>query len=271
MLGLTISTNAQSDLIVKDNLLYTHTKLYHSHSGSALSLIDTGSSLCVIDSTFAIDKLGISLTDTNKVLVNSTTNMMPTCLVDSVNFCGKIYRDVPCVVADLKGTFQQYAPNFIIGADILRDRALVFNLTLKKLCPVRNNKIRKAGVKLTWKDFKRDSGVPLLFIIFKAKILGKDILFAFDTGSRTNKLPSNIHPASPELIQRETANLSSKLKIETLKCYKNITFQIDKNHYTLDFFEGNKTYGTLNWNFFGGHSFILDYNERCLVILPLEK
>lgn len=264
------SVIAQTDLVVKDSLLYTYTKLYSLHSDSTLSLIDTGSSLCAIDSTYAVDKMGICLNETNKVRVNSRTNKLSTCLIDSVSFCGKIYRKVPCIVADLKGIFQKYAPDFVIGADILRDRTLVFNLSSKKLYPVRNKTIKKEAVKLTWKDCKRYPDVPLSFIIFEAKISGEDVFFAFDTGSRTNKLPINFHPSSPELIQRETANLSSKLKTKTLKCYKNITFQIEKKQYALDFFEGNYTYGLLNLEFLGGHSFILDYRKRNLVILPSE-
>lgn len=262
------SLRAQSDLIVKDSLLYTYAILNSLHTDSTLSLIDTASSLCVIDSTYAVDVMGVCLNDTNQVLVNSRTDRLSTCLMDSVSFCGKTYRNVPCIVADLKGVFQKYAPDFVIGADILRDRALVFNLSSERLYPAPNGKIK--GVKLTWKDSKRYSGVPLSFIIFEAEMSGKDVCFAFDTGSRTNKLPANFHPSSPELIQRETANLSSKLKKNTLRCYRNITFQIEKNQYTLDFFEGNYAYGLLNLDFLGGHSFILDYRKRCLVILPSE-
>ena len=140
----------------------------------------------------------------------------------------------------------------------------------KKLYPVRNKAIKKEGMKLTWKDGKHYPNVPLSFIIFETKMSGKDVYFAFDTGSRANKLPMNFHPSSPELIQRETANLSSKLMEKTLRCYRNITFQIGKNEYTLDFLEGNYAYGLLNLEFLGGHSFILDYKKRCLVILPAE-
>ena len=262
------SLRAQSDLIVKDSLLYTYAILHSLHSDSSLSLIDTGSSLCVIDSTYAVDKIGVCLNDTNQVRVNSRTDKLSTCLMDSVNFCGKTYRNVPCIVADLKGVFQKYAPDFVIGADILRDRALIFNLSSKRLYPAPNEKIK--GMKLTWKDSKRYPGIPLSFIIFETKISGEDVDFAFDTGSRTNKLPMNFHPSSPELIQRETANLSSKLTERTLRCYRNITFQIEKNQYTLDFFEGNYAYGLLNLEFLGGHSFMLDYRKRFLVILSSE-
>ena len=54
---LTLSSIAytQSNLIVKDSLLYTYTELSLSHADSTLSLLDTGCSLCVIDSTFAVD------------------------------------------------------------------------------------------------------------------------------------------------------------------------------------------------------------------------
>lgn|SRR5574344_89640 len=267
---LTLSSIAytQSNLIVKDSLLYTYTKLSLSHADSTLSLLDTGCSLCVIDSTFAVDIMRLQINGKNRVLVNSNKNRLSTCIIDTVVFCAKIYKKVPCIVADLRGVYQKYAPNFIIGADILSDRPLKFDLFSRKLYPIKKDRSIKDGVKLSWKDSKQYSGFPTDYIILNAQIHGKEVCFAFDTGSRTNKLPLNFQPSSPILIQRESANISNKLKIRTVKYYKDITFLLDRKLYTLNFFEGNKAFGTLNLDFLEGHSFVLDYRERNLVILP---
>jgi hypothetical protein len=58
-------------------------------------------------------------------------------------------------------------------------------------------------------------------------------------------------------------------RAKTLKCYNNITIRIEKEQYALDFLRGiilmPIKYG-IPW----GHSFILDYRKRKLVILPSE-
>lgn len=267
---LTLSSVAytQSNLILKDSLLYTYTRLSSSHADSTLSLLDTGCTLCVIDSTFAIDIMSLQINNQNKILVNSNKDRLSTCIMDTVVFCDRIYKEVPCMVVDLRGIYQKYAPNFIIGADILSDRPLKFDFSSRKLYPIKNDNSIKDGIKLSWKDSKQYPGIPIGYIIFNAQISGKEIRFAFDTGSRTNKLPLNFQPSSPELVQRESANISNKLNTRTVKYYKDITFQLGKKQYTLNFFEGNKTFGILSLDFLKGHSFVLDYRERNLVILP---
>lgn len=267
---LTLSSVAytQSNLILKDSLLYTYVRLSSSCTDSTLSLVDTGCTLCVIDSTYAVDIMRLKINGQNKVLVNSNEKRLSTCIVDTVVFCNKIYKEVPCMVVDLKGIYQRYAPNFIIGADILRDRPLKFDFSSRRLYPIKNDKSIKNGIKLSWKDSKQYLGIPIGYIIFNVRINNQEIHFAFDTGSRTNKLPLDFQPSFPEFIQRESANISNKLKIRTVKYYKDIAFQLENKQYTLNFFEGNKTFGILSLDFLKGHSFILDYRKRNLVLLP---
>lgn len=267
-LALSCIAHAQSKLILKDSLLYTNIRFSSSHADSTLSLLDTGCSLCVIDSTFAVDALNLKINQQNKVLVNSNDNRLSTCIIDTIVFCDRIYKEVPCMVVDLKGIYQEYAPKFIIGASILSDRPLKFDFTSGTLYPIKYDKSIKNGLKLSWKDSKQYSDIPIGYIIFDTEINGKEVRLAFDTGSKTNKLPSNFQLPSPILVQRESANLNNKLKTRTVKYYKDITIRLGKSQYTLNFFEGNKSFGLLNLDFLKGHSFVLDYRERYLLILP---
>ena len=86
-----------------------------------------------------------------KQVVNGKKDGLPTCIVDSIEFCGKLYHKVPCLVADLKGIFLEYAPDFIVGGDILRDRPLKFNRTSMMIEPF-TGKHEKGSIILKWKD-----------------------------------------------------------------------------------------------------------------------
>jgi hypothetical protein len=256
----------QSELVIKDSLLYTHTDLSTTKIISVLSLIDTGSSLCVIDSIFAKDSMEINIMDDEKVLVNTKTNLLSTCIVDSVKFCGKVYRKVYCIVANLRETFQEYAPDFIIGADILRDRPLKFNRSSMIIEPVKKRK--REGTVLKWESSDAYSSIPVGYMVFETKIQGENACFVFDTGSRNNKLPNNIHMEPSGFLQKESADINHQLATQQLRLYKNVKFQIGKQTFTLDFLEGKKEYGLLGLDFLGGHSFILNYGEKTLEILP---
>ena len=76
MFVFVLLAHGQSKLIIKDSLLYTHTDLLTTKSFSVLSLIDTGCSLCVIDSTFAKDTIGLIIEEHERVSVNTKSNRM---------------------------------------------------------------------------------------------------------------------------------------------------------------------------------------------------
>lgn len=261
------SIKGQNAFTVKDGFLYTHIDLFSTITMSVESLIDTGCSLCVIDSTFARDSMGVEIMVKEKILVNTKKNKLPVCVIDSVKFCGKLYRKVYCLVANLKTTYQSYAPNFIVGADILRDRPLKFNKNSMKIETPTENK-RKGGTIIKWKDRNGISDIPNEYIIFETKIQGQKYIFAFDTGSKGNKLPNGIQLEHSETIQRETADINHKLTIQKIKLYKNVKIQIGKLVFKLDFLEGKRNYGLLSLDLVDGHSFILDYKKRTLEILP---
>ena len=101
MLLFCLCTYGQAELKEKDSLLYTSIEVYSHRVQSVAALVDTGCSLCVVDSTFARDSLGVAMPDKLKLMVNSRDNRMPTCVVDSIRFCGKTYRQVLCIIINL--------------------------------------------------------------------------------------------------------------------------------------------------------------------------
>ena len=84
-----VASVGQSSLIEKDGFLYTNTILYSEKDIPVLSLIDTGCSLCVIDSTFVSKNIVINSLDSNYVLINSNNYKVSFCVIDSLFFCGK--------------------------------------------------------------------------------------------------------------------------------------------------------------------------------------
>ena len=265
MLFFCLCTYGQAELKEKDSLLYTSVEVYSHKMQTVAALVDTGCSLCVVDSTFAKDSLGIAMPDKLKLMVNSRDNRMPTCVVDSVRFCGKTYRQVLCIIINLKGKFQRFAPDFILGADILKDRPLRFDYETRTISPYLGN--NKGGIVLKWKDSHKFTDIPMNFIVFETRIQGQHVRLVFDTGSRNNKLPNDIRIAPSGTIQKETANVSQQLTIKQVRQYKGVTFGLGKQTIALDFIEGEDNYGLLSLNFLKGHSFILNYKEKKLEIL----
>ena len=105
------------------------------------------------------------------------------------------------------------------------------------------------------------------YIILDSKINGKKVRFAFDTGSKNNKLQRGLYVGEPELIQKETANIGNKLSIKAAELCRNVTFKIGKDEYTLDFVIGDRNIGLLNIEFLHGRSFILNYKKQTLELL----
>ena len=64
-----------------------------------------------------------------------------------------------------------------------------FDFSSRKLYPIKNDNSIKDGIKLSWKDSKQYPGIPIGYIIFNVQISGKEIRFAFDTGSIFKKVP----------------------------------------------------------------------------------
>ena len=260
-----LAVKGQSAFSVKDGFIYSNTVLYTDKALDVESMIDTGCSLCLIDSTFA-DTSGLNILNDEKQVVYGKQDGLTTCIVDSIEFCGKLYHKVPCLVADLRGIFLEYAPDFIVGGDILRDRPLKINRTSMMIEPFAG-KHEKGSIIMKWKDYKSEPDIPALFIMFEAIIDGQKYNFAFDTGSKGNKLPIDIQLEPTDTIQRETADINNKLTVKQQKEYKNVNLRISSHNFEFDFFEGKKKFGLLSLDLVNGHSFILNYKDRTLEIL----
>lgn len=262
-----LTAKTQSKLIFKDKFMYTDVQVFNEKKAHSIaSLIDTGSSLCIIDSTFAVDLCGIKESELQPMFVNRTKDKVSSVFIDSLFFCGKTYHKVYCLVADLTGLYQKYAPRFIIGADILKSGAWKFDLKKNIIEPYDcNNKVR--GIVYKWKNHVDYPDVAIDYIIFDSKVNGKKTRFAFDTGCKNNKLQHGLCVGEPEQIQKETANIGTKLSVRAAELCKNVTFKIGKNEYTLDFIISGGNIGLLNIEFLQGRSFVLNYKKQTFEIL----
>lgn len=154
MLAVSFAAKAQSKLIFKDKFMYTDVQVFNETKKHSIpSLIDTGCSLCVIDSIFAIDSCGIKEDELQTIPVNQTKDKISSAFIDSMFFCGKTYHKVYCLVADLTGLYQKYAPKFIVGANILRSGAWKFDMEKNIVEPYDYNNKTK-GIIYKWKTMK---------------------------------------------------------------------------------------------------------------------
>ena len=258
---------AQSKLTFKDQFMYADVLVANKKDiHNVLSLIDTGSSLCMIDSTFAVDSCGVKENELKTALVNETQIKISSATIDSIHFCGKTYCKVHCLIVDLMGIYQKYAPKFIVGANIFKSGAWKFDMERSIIEPYNANK-RAVGTVFKWKNHKDYSDVAIDYIIFDSKIDGKKTRFAFDTGCKNNKLQRNFYTGATEKIQKETANIENKLSIKTVDLCRDVKFKIDKSEFTLDFVIGDYNIGLLNIEFLQNHSFILNYKKQTLELL----
>ena len=117
----TTSIIAQSQITIKNNLMYVDVTVYNSGLGSTIreTTIDTGASVCAIDSTYAVDSCQIKGERVNATMGNTMGKKINTSYVylDSIAFGGVVYTNVRCYLVDMAGTLQQLAPKFIIGGN----------------------------------------------------------------------------------------------------------------------------------------------------------
>lgn len=267
MFAVIITAKSQSKLVFKDKFMYSNAQIFNDKNEYSISsLIDTGSSLCIIDSIFAIDSCGIKESELETVYVNQNRTKISTTIIDSLVFCGKTYTKIHCLVADLSGIYQKYAPKYIIGANILKQGAWKFDMEKSIIEPYDYNK-KAEGVVYKWKNHMSYSDVAIDYIVLDGKVGGKNTRFIFDTGCKSNKLQLDIYDGPVELIQKESADIGNKLSVKTEQLCRNVKFKVGKDEFVLDFIIGNKKLGYLNIEFLQGHSFILNYRKQILEVL----
>lgn len=270
-LSVVLSTTmlcAQTRLTLKGALMFAPVELHQGQNTLPTdALIDTGSSFSVVDSTFAVDHLHVDPQTLQPQKVRGVVELvdMHRTTIDSLHFGGETYRAVPCVVADMRRRFQQHAPMFIIGADVLK-RAL-WKFDLSALTIEKMGHAKPKGTALKWKSHRDLSYATLFSIYFLVKINGQKHYLMFDTGGRTNHLPPHLGLQADGKIEKETASIESTLKMQEFDLYKSVPFEIGGQKFMLDFLSARGKEGCLNIEFLKGKSFVLHYKKKRLILL----
>ena len=264
---------AQLQITIKNNLMYVDASVYNSGLCSTIheTTIDTGASVCVIDSTYAVDSCQIKGERVNATIGNTMGKDVNASYVylDSIAFGGVVYTKVRCYLVDLVGKFQQFAPKFIIGGEVLKKDLWCCDLkeyTLQRYMRVPKNVV--ATIK--WKKYA-DAALNLIY--FEGKIEGKDTRIFFDTGSVRNAVPSNFDITPTDSVKLPGANIADKLTYKKVGWCKNVPVEISNLNYNLSFVKsvssGSK-YSRINADFLQGKKWMLDYKRRRLLILDSE-
>lgn len=273
LLALSLQVWAQSRITMRYHIM--HTDVTISNAGfehKVLGMVDTGASVCMIDSTFAIDSCHIKNLKGDKIIGNTSGKDIKASsyYLDSLTIGGVVYTKVWCFVIDLVGKLQQYAPKFIIGGDILKRDLWLFDFNenqLKRIFTIPNNVVAT----IRWKDY---ADAALNHIYFKGKIEGKNTRILFDTGSARNELNSDFKVTPNDTIKKMNANIAEKLTYNNIAgLCNNISVEISKYHFKGDFIkpkEHGAKYPRINSDFLQGKRWVLDYKHRSLYILSSD-
>ena len=269
----TTSVMAQSQITIKNNLMYVDASVYNSGLGSTIreTTIDTGASVCAIDSTYAVDSCQIKGERVNAVVGNTMGKDVNSSYVylDSIAFGGVVYTKVRCYLVDLAGTLQQFAPTFIIGGEVLKKDLWCCDLkeyTLQRYMRVPKNVV--ATIK--WEKYA-DAALNLIY--FEGKIGGKDTRIFFDTGSLLNAVTFNFDITPTDSVKLPGANIADKLTHKKVGWCKNVPVEISNLNYNLNFVKSSNSglkEPCINADFLQGKKWMLDYKRRRLLILDSE-
>ena len=231
------------------------------------ALIDTGCSVCLVDSTFAADSCGVFVKQLNTIDKVKEIEEVRVIILDSLIFCDKVFYNVQCCVMDLKKRFKQHSPDFIIGANILLNRIWKFDIQNSKICLI--NKYNDKGLILKLKKWTNYKNIGTGLMVLEGKIGNNKTLFVFDTGARKSIIERNLYTGNGVTIQKESADIYNSLQLKNEILYKNVAFSINGISFTNDFINGESTddFGWINTDFFEGKSFILDYVNNKIVII----
>ena len=264
---------AQSQITIKNNLMYVDVSVYNSGLCNKIheTTIDTGASVCAIDSTYAVDSCQIKGERVNALVGNTMGKDVNSSYVylDSIAFGGVVYTKVRCYLVDLAGTLQQFAPTFIIGGEVLKKDLWCCDLkeyTLQRYMRVPKNVV--ATIK--WKKYA-DAALNLIY--FEGKIGGKDTRIFFDTGAVRNAVTFNFDLTPTEFVKLPGANIAEKLTYKKVGWCKNIPVEISNLNSNLDFVKSSNSglkEPCVNASFLQGKKWMLDYKRRRLLILDSE-
>ena len=267
---LSLNAWSQSKITMKGDWMYTDVAL--SDGGSVHNvqgLIDTGCSVCIIDSTYAVDSCHITDVKGDKMMDNTAGKSIKSSYVylDSISFAQTTYTHVWCFIVDLAGKLKQFAPKFIIGGDILKRAPWCFDLKEYKLQRLKNVPAH-VGTAIRWKKYA-DTGLNIIY--FKGKIAGKKTRIHFDTGARFNAVLPTSELTPTAYIEIPGADIAEALTTKTVGQCKNIPVEISDYRFKVDFIkptDDGSEEPRLNASFLMGKRWVLDYEHRQLLILP---
>ena len=193
---------AQTSKIYFDgSWIYTQLNIQKNNINiSCKALVDTGCSFCTIDSTYLVSNFNVKAKDFNNTDIMNYKWIKHSIKIDSIFLCGNTFKNVFCIVIDLKKIFNKYAPDFIVGANLLSRRIWEFNMQKSEL--ILCDKETKKGTVLRWKSHDNYKDISLGFIVFEGKIEGKKNRFVFDTGTKTCKIHEGICTGPCETVTK---------------------------------------------------------------------
>lgn len=268
LMSLALCLHAQNALTMKDYFMYTNVTV--SHNGTTQNvqaLIDTGASVCVIDSTFAADSCHIISTESNAAIGYASGKIKSFVLnLDCISVGGLVYPETRCYVIDLAGKFQEHAPKFILGGSILKEELWCFDLKKNILTHIKEP-LPKIQSAIKWKNHENYKDAALNFIYLNGKISGKKIRILLDTGSKHNYLPMNFGVTATKQIESMRGDIAHKITIKKMGLAEKVSMEIGQNIFLLDFVLDGNVEPRINASFLWGKTFVLDYKKKSIFIL----
>ena len=267
---LSLTAWGQSKITMRNNMMYTDVTLSDGGASHHVpGMIDTGCSVCMIDSTYAVDSCHITDVKGDKMMDNTAGKSIKSSYVylDSISFAQTTYTHVWCFIVDLAGKLKQFASKFIIGGDILKRDPWCFDLKEYKLQSLKNVPAH-VGTAIRWKKYA-DTGLNIIY--FKGKIAGKKTRIHFDTGARFNAVLPTSELTPTAYIEIPGADIAEALTIQTVGQCKDIPVEISDYSFKVDFIKPKKDVSEeprLNTSFLMGKKWVLDYEHQQLLILP---
>lgn len=254
-----------SPLYADESYLYTQVRLTHGdHARMVRALMDTGCSFCVIDSTFAVDSCGwdrAALVPLHTRAASGARVPVHCVELERVDFCGMTFIGVKCLVVDLKGKLLTYAPNFIIGENLLSAQPLCFDWPHRRLM-VGDVQGENAAV-LRWQTRESRDGTFTKGIFLKGRVGGKKVRFFLDSGSRYNKVNAALLPGAPrELMDLPQGDISRRLQVQQMPVSRAVEMRVGDHTTRLNFVLTDRLDAVLNFDFLRNTVFVLDYDRR---------
>ena len=237
---------------------------YEGRTFPVNAMIDTGFTYCAIDSTFAADSCGIIIDNEKEVYNTDLQNKVRYITLSSLQLSGKSYEKLYCFILDFRGKFKEYAPKFIIGANVLKQELWEFDLKNFMLSPQATSTNSKP-IYIPWKNYNKKDSPFLDAILISAIIDKKKGLYLFDLGSRFNEVSTQIGfiPTEYKLIER--ASLSKALSLQETGFLED-EVDVSGIKYKTKLVVTDENIGTLNADFLQGTRFILNYKKKRLEV-----